>query len=511
MEKILKKHPKLQKSIIYLIIFTLLTPAIFLSFKPKTTSAQPGIGVPIQNFIIEGSTASTNIATWKDWVLIVIKEGLMMTARKMINKISQDTINWINSGYHGNPFFLENPESFFKDIVKFEVKNLVDIYAYNKAKFPFGKQFALDTITSYQKKMEDNAAYTLSNIIKDEVYLESYRNNFNVGGWDGFFINTQYPQNNYIGFQMLAHEELARKLDGTTTNAAKTVQDTLQKSQGFLAPKLCLDTLPNGKPTGYNNGKNEFLQPKFDPAKYNKDNPNNCPDLATMEERVACTKQWTAEFEKAKATFNETNGCKNLAVTTPGGVVGNQIKEALASKFDQAELAAAVGNGFAGVFDALLNDLANRLGKGLKGLYNRPPEAVAGVPAQANNGGIPPELSVPPGGGGTCTGGNTKCICVEGIASYKVYEDAVTTAENTAYPGMSGPAAAGVTPVESQAGVCTAYAGPGTCSPSKQEDELVISGLPAPYVTLSIDFLVGGNPSYTFGARAVASCEAGVQ
>lgn len=485
----------------------------------------------------------------------------MAIARKIINTITQRTINFINSGFSGNPFYLTNPESFFKDIVKFEVRNLVDIYAYNKNKFPFGKDFALNTINAYQKQLEDNTAYSLSKVINDPVYLESYRNNFNVGGWNGFLINTQYPQNNYIGFTMLATEDLARKLDGTTTTAAGKVQDTLEKSAGFLAPQTCA-TNPK-----YNNGKNEFLQPKFDHKKFADSwvPPFETNGDSTEYELAAVSAEYDKALKEAKALWEKDNTCPGgLKTTTPGSILGSQIEESLKSKGRQAELAAAVGNSLGLIFDTLMAKLFDTA-KGLISQTDKSPNAAnpAGVQSPPNNTGYsgggaeictdiqvagggggrdaegnpidigidaagtncttitPPVGSYPtypgttgstptnptnPPTGGPCTGNNPKCTCAEGVASYEVYASAVATAENIAYPnGLPS----GTSPTAAQAAVCAAYAGPGSCRPAGQEDELIIEGLPAPYVTVSIDFLAG-NPYYLW-SHPVAACEAGVQ
>ncbi len=82
-------------------------------------------------------------------------------------------------------------------------------FGYDPNRFPFGADFALNTINSYKSQLATNAQYTLSKAISDPVLLNNYRTNFNVGGWNGFLINTQYPQNNYIGFQLIATQELA--------------------------------------------------------------------------------------------------------------------------------------------------------------------------------------------------------------------------------------------------------------------------------------------------------------
>ncbi|MBP6060677.1 MAG: hypothetical protein KA515_01575, partial [Candidatus Pacebacteria bacterium] len=521
MGKILAKYKIIPQLIVSLLIITTLTPSLVVFTIPKRVEAAitsvPFLGDAAMMIVLGTiatntfdtavnttataiSTGSTAVHGWRDLALKILKEALIRTARILINKITQNTINWINVGYHGNPFYIENAESFFKDIIKFEIRNFVDVYAYNKLKYPFGKQFALNVIDSYQKKTEENVAYTLSSISNDQAFMDSYRNDFSVGGWNGFLINTQYPQNNYIGFNMMASEELARRLDGTVQNKAQQIQDTLQKSQGFLSPKLCMDTKKDasGKdvPTGYNNAKNEFQQPNWTSSKeykaFDEAHPDKC-DSGNVAADAICDKKWNDDHDAAQAAWSVTNTCKNLAVTTPGGVVGNQIKTALESKFHQAELAAALGNSFASVFDALLNSLMKKTGNGLKGLLNRKTEDVANAlvpPGYPSGGGAP----VDPGRSDTCTGDNKNCTCVKGNTAYSAYEAGVKNAEDKVYPnGLP----AGVGARQAQTAVCGAYTGPGTCTPASQEDELIIKGLPAEYlpnVSVSIDFLIGGNP-----------------
>lgn len=533
---------KFQKIISAVFLLAILVPAILIITPTKKAEAQWIVNDP----------AVTAIG-FKDLAGQAFKQILTGLARKMINSIVQRTVNWINSGFHGDAFYVENQDNFFKDIVKYEVRNVVDQFAYNKAKFPFGRDFAINTIEAYRRQLNANYEYTLSSVINDPVYLEQYRTDFNVGGWDGFFINTQYPQNNYIGSQMLFSDDLARRLDGTTSNVAQKVQDTLQKSNGFLAPETCPS---NPK---YNNLKNAFRQPTFDYTNFAKTytGPTATGD-STAEEIAAAGKAYDDALAKAKAEWSAKNTCPGgLQTTTPGSIIGDQVSTALNSKFKQAELAAAVGNGLATVFDALLNKL---IGDGLKKLSGKTEDTkgaqefdykggLRSVPAdgagtqlcidnciakgdgtgdQCSNscvnigggstgGGVDPnDFFYSPGGSGSGsgsgnTGGNPKCIDAEGVAVYDQYVSAVAAAEAVAYPaGLP----TGTTGATAQAAVCGAYKGAGACRAGAQEDEVIITGLTtSPYVTMSIDFLIGSYPyaSNALYARGVAACEAGVQ
>ena len=190
------KNKTLQKSVSGLIIFTMLAPAFIFAFYPKRAEAilgvedtvEPG---PIWAAILVGHTASfsataassgtTAIKNVKQWAAEVLKQTLMRIARRLLDRLTQSTVNWINSGFHGSPLFVENTESFFKDIAKSEIKSFIRMTGYDNSRFPFGRQYALDVIDAYQRQFEINAEYTLSKVIQDEAYLDAYRKDFYFG------------------------------------------------------------------------------------------------------------------------------------------------------------------------------------------------------------------------------------------------------------------------------------------------------------------------------------------
>ena len=382
------KNKTTQKTISALIIIAIILPAVLFS-KPKQAEA---FG-PVFDFLTEIFTGSTGGSAtvsavqnttqtglkWKDIAKEILRQSIMVIERRILQKITQNTINWINNGFHGNPLYLENPKSFFKDIAKYEIKTLVDEIGYNRLKYPFGQDYALNVIASYKRPAADNEQYTLSKVINDPYLLERFRNDFNVGGWNGFLINTQYPQNNYLGFQMIETEKLARKLAGTTFTATQKVQDTLQKGMGFLSPQMC----PPDRNPNYNNGKNEFQKPSFK----SKTPPPDLEDCLRIyesnpEEEQACNSRnadaissYDGQVAVERGEWGKTNTCPGgLVDTTPGSVVANQINNAFSSKFRSSELAGALGNSISSILDTFL---AHFLDKGLNALSsntNPPPD-----------------------------------------------------------------------------------------------------------------------------------------
>ncbi|MBI3305743.1 hypothetical protein HYZ82_01255 [Candidatus Nomurabacteria bacterium] len=296
------------------------------------------------------SSAATATLTLEEKLERLGKLILKQIAKRVLAEMTKSTINWINSGFHGSPLFLENPDSFFKDIAKTQVKSLVDMIGYDTFRFPFGKQTALNVIDSYKSQFEINVQYSLSKVINDPDLLRQYRDNFNVGGWNGFLINTQYPQNNYLGFNMMVQETLASQLAGTLQAPAEKVRETLELGMGFLSPQTC----PSN--TKYNNGYNEFSRPTFVPPTFDQ---SRQADYGYEEE-------YNAERGAAYADWAEKNTCPGgLVATTPGSVAANQIFTATNTPFLTTALDGALGNSIATIFDALLNKL---IGDGLTSL-----------------------------------------------------------------------------------------------------------------------------------------------
>lgn len=367
---------KTTKFISALLIILIIMPSILLSM-PKKVSAIWGVAdisfdapVLAQGTVTAGATTSSAASQFsllglklKDVAIWMGQQLLMQVAKKFLAEMTQATINWINSDFHGSPLFIENPGSFFKDIGKYAVRTLVDMIGYDTFRFPFGKQTALNVINSYKSQLATNAQYTLSKVINDPDLLIKYRNDFNYGGWNGFLVNTQYPQNNYLGFNMMIQQNLASQLEGTLVAPAQKIKDALQQGMGFLSPQTCPSN-PN-----YNNGTNEFLKPSFKSKIEYKtptltDNTEN--DYAAYK---AYQENYQSSLRAEKESWNDPQGpnvCPGgLVSTTPGSVAGNQIMMAMGSSFRQSELGAALGNSLSAVFDALINHF---LDKGLNAL-----------------------------------------------------------------------------------------------------------------------------------------------
>ncbi len=382
------KNRTTQRIISTLILILVILPVVLLA-KPKQADAQFAAVVhdPLHTVVsvfIGGTTTasavsgSSNLGLHiKDIVLEVLKEVVRTIEKKLLQEMTKSMVNWINSGFHGSPLFLTNSDAFFKDIAQTEIKNVVGLFGYDPNKYPFGESFALNIINSYKKQFADNAAYSLNQVMSPTM-AANYRNNFNYGGWNGFLINTQYQQNNYLGFQMMATDDIARRLAGTTQTAVQKVQTTLQQGMGFLSPQTC----PSNP--RYNNGINEFQKPSFTPPVYDTQGyiqyiDTSITDLSQQYNAAsaAYAAAYNAQSDAAKAAFYDPNGpnvCPGgLKATTPGFVAANQIVTALGSDFRKTELGGAVGASIGAILDTLVNHFVDKGLNALAGVVNPPP------------------------------------------------------------------------------------------------------------------------------------------
>jgi len=367
------KNNKIQKIISSILIVVILAPSLIVFSTPRKAEAQAGLPTTdilgnILKQINNVFTLDTKVTSKSSLILqireagkAVLKETLKNLARRALAGMTKSTVDWINTGFHGAPLFLENPGSFFNDIAKSEVKNLVNIIGYDSSRFPFGKSYLLGIIDSYKAQLSSNMEYSLSRVINDPAALTRYRVDFSVGGWDGLLLHSQYPQNNAIGADMQATVYLANKLKGTSQNAGDKVRDTLQQGMGFLAPQSC----PSNP--DYNLDYNEFNRPAFDPSSISL--PDISLDPADDASNAKKLELYNSAVAASRANWEIKNTCPGGLVTlTPGSIVASTITKAMGVPQDNASLGAAFGNSLTAIFDTLLNKF---LGDGLTKLSSR--------------------------------------------------------------------------------------------------------------------------------------------
>ena len=174
-----------------------------------------------------------------------------LVAKMLLQKLTQSTVNWINSGYDGNPSFVQDPGKFFNNIAKKEILQFgVEITASGN---PFAKDWMRNNALALKNKFQDNARYSLNEMIatttpsclnkdtgKNTKCDEAFSKDFSVGGWDAWTAMTQVPANNPLGAKLMFDNEIQKRLAGTAQSVAQNTRDALKEAGGFLGDQRCI-------------------------------------------------------------------------------------------------------------------------------------------------------------------------------------------------------------------------------------------------------------------------------
>lgn len=145
----------------------------------------------------------------------------------MIEYIANATIAWANSGFNGNPAFLENPERFFKDLADYQAGTIIRDIAYGATGGavnvcqPFKVSIAIGLAQSYQGYGQDaiNSRYRGMSCRLSDITQNKLFNGVSVGTtgssvghpsltWTEWSQLTQHDQNNPYGAYILANRAL---------------------------------------------------------------------------------------------------------------------------------------------------------------------------------------------------------------------------------------------------------------------------------------------------------------
>jgi len=168
-------------------------------------------------------------------------------ANGLITYIANSTIAWANSGFQGNPAFLENPETFFQTLADRTASGFIANLAYNKTGInvcePFRVDLAIALSESYANQRGTAGQNRLS-CSMDQMgqNFQNFANGGGIGGGDirGYWSNwnaLREDENNRWGNYIEAGEYLRAQVS-VKENTAKF---ELGLNNGFLNFKKCED------------------------------------------------------------------------------------------------------------------------------------------------------------------------------------------------------------------------------------------------------------------------------
>ncbi len=160
-------------------------------------------------------------------------------AKNQLKSITEKTVNWINSGFNGDPLFVRDQDSYFDSLGKETLRSflgpIVDFD--NASLYPYGRDFAKALIKDKTTDPKNKLISNLNNSLQNGSTTEDFAQDFNKGGWDGWFSLTQNPANNPLGFNILATQQVADEQNKKVENA----KSELAQNNGFLDQKKCVE------------------------------------------------------------------------------------------------------------------------------------------------------------------------------------------------------------------------------------------------------------------------------
>jgi len=305
-------------------------------------------GANVTGGITAASTAKEVIESVRAALVEAGKQILRSAAKRILARLTKDTINWINSGFDGKPLFLQDAQGFFVDLRNQELKNIINTIGYDPINYPFGRDIAIGLIQGTKNYFAQNAKYSLDQVIGGDQNRVEFQTNFSLGGWDAYTALSR-PNNNRFGSQLLAKSYSTKVTAGFEVDKGGLLKAELDQAQGFLSQKKCEN-------------------PMYDPDDTSPFIANDLNGDGGVDAQ---------ETEQQLAAYNEIHICERWETLTPGKVASDQIGLALGTKYRQAELGQALGNSISAIFDALLNKLVD---DGLSALGE-----AAGLPVQQDN------------------------------------------------------------------------------------------------------------------------------
>jgi hypothetical protein len=177
----------------------------------------PAPPTPLDLFQVQVSDNADKSKTVQDCLTRVV-------AKIAIQSITQSIVEWINSGFNGQPSFVQDYEKFFTDIADRSAGEFIQGSGLAFLCSPFQLQVKIAVAQSYaNRKASSASSCTLSGVINNVDGF--FKGNFQDGGWPGFLQVTTAPQNNPYGGFVQAQIALNNKVLVDTTNANRNIKD----------------------------------------------------------------------------------------------------------------------------------------------------------------------------------------------------------------------------------------------------------------------------------------------
>ncbi len=289
-------------------------------------------------------------------------DGIAITlAKNQLTSMTRSAMNWVNSGYGGNPFFVQNIGNLKDNIGKNILESSVNRLLLPMNQSPYAQDFARTTVLASNGVAITNSLNFLDSLKSDLGYFvtdpksylpedqikdtrtslqksrdatNAFSSDFSMGGWNGWLAFTQRDQNNPLGYTMLAAQNIA---DSQTQKIDETNSELTQNG-GFLSQQTCIRWQvynPDGTPLLDTSGS-DFIE------------GGNATD----------GQQGVPVYSSTKPIDDGGKSvCAEYKTITPGSIIKDKTTNYLNSPERQLELAKTINDSLNALFSILISKL----------------------------------------------------------------------------------------------------------------------------------------------------------
>lgn len=202
MDQIFKKRFARVSAVVFFVM--LLTTGLFGVAKPAHAQfGGGGLMVPVNDI--------TNNS--KEWGL---DQAAWIAAKMLIESISDSLVDWINSGFEGNPGFIQNPGKFFTGVADQVAGNFIAGSELGFLCEPFRLDIRFALSFNYTASFDRKIGCTLSDVLQNaQNFTDFTQGDFSKGGWSGWLSVSQNSQNNPYGAYIQSEGELSARISGS--------------------------------------------------------------------------------------------------------------------------------------------------------------------------------------------------------------------------------------------------------------------------------------------------------
>lgn len=231
-------------------------------------------------------------------------------AKQALSQVTNKTLNWVNTGFGGNPFYVRDIDSFLTSIKNEKVRDYIRIADnINKGN---GDAVGASVTSKIIEMITGRPSSVSTPTTQSELKYDAFTKDFSSGGWDAWYRMTQLGENP-IGAILSTSQQLGKNIE----EQQQSTKNEIANGNGFLSQKLCVE--------------------------YAQISPDD-----------------SSEFNSQITNPDGSPKCLRYETVTPGSVIAAQTQTITNSGTRQLEAADELNEVLGAFFDSLLNKLFNK-------------------------------------------------------------------------------------------------------------------------------------------------------